>query len=166
MQIYSNYLAKNDWVLLTTDDSYVIMENLRHFLSELNTSLPLCAGRIDTSDFFVYRNLKTKKRFSFTHVFSKEAIKELNNTSTDHWNSCRKSSVRGDLYQDLCMDSLRIKSVSGKDKYGLERLNIVNPELWGLHVSYRELQFKEPVSNYCLFYYRISLSTPVFDCFI
>ena len=47
--IYQRHINDVDWFLKADDDTYVIMENLRYFLSKLNPSDPHFIGRILTT---------------------------------------------------------------------------------------------------------------------
>lgn len=42
--IYENYLDEYDWFLKADDDTYVIMQNLRYFLYEYPTEMPIYFG--------------------------------------------------------------------------------------------------------------------------
>ena len=43
--VYQNHFEDYDWFLKTDDDSYLIMENLRYFLKDYNSSDPVYFGR-------------------------------------------------------------------------------------------------------------------------
>ena len=43
--VYDNYFNDYDWFLKADDDSFVILENLRYFLSDKNTSEPVSYGQ-------------------------------------------------------------------------------------------------------------------------
>lgn len=42
--VYDHHLHEADWFMKADDDTYVIVENLRYFLSSQNSSLPLYFG--------------------------------------------------------------------------------------------------------------------------
>ncbi len=42
--MYGNYSTQFDWYLKADDDVYIIMENLKHFLSQLNPNKPVYIG--------------------------------------------------------------------------------------------------------------------------
>ncbi|XP_064456425.1 glycoprotein-N-acetylgalactosamine 3-beta-galactosyltransferase 1-like [Ornithodoros turicata] len=43
-EVYNNYLNESDWFLKADDDTYVIVENLRYFLLDKNSSEPIYYG--------------------------------------------------------------------------------------------------------------------------
>ena len=42
--MYDNFTAKFDWYLKADDDSFIIMENLKHMLRQLNPGQPVYLG--------------------------------------------------------------------------------------------------------------------------
>ena len=42
--MYDNFTDKFDWYLKADDDSYIIMENMKHILKQLNPSQPVYIG--------------------------------------------------------------------------------------------------------------------------
>merc|ERR1711862_284254 len=42
--VYEHYREKADWFMKADDDTYVIVENLKHMLSAYNSSLPIYFG--------------------------------------------------------------------------------------------------------------------------
>lgn len=43
--VYTHHLNDFDWVLKTNDNSYVVLENLRHLLYQYETDWPIVIGQ-------------------------------------------------------------------------------------------------------------------------
>jgi len=56
---YEQHFNAFDWFLKTDDDTYIIMENLKSFLSKKNTSQPVTFG-------YGFKDVRTDFSFSFT----------------------------------------------------------------------------------------------------
>jgi len=56
---YEHHFNTFDWFLKTDDDTYIIMENLKSFLSKKNTSQPVTFG-------YGFKDVRTDFSFSFT----------------------------------------------------------------------------------------------------
>ena len=67
--LYSHHLDDADWFLKADDDTYVIVENLRYFLSSQNSSRPVCFGHR-----FDFKNNDTYNSGGAGYVISKEAL--------------------------------------------------------------------------------------------
>ena len=66
---YNHHLNDADWIFKADDDTYAIIENLRSYLSKLNTSEPHYLGRIFTHD-GIYNS-------GGGYVFSRETLRRF-----------------------------------------------------------------------------------------
>ncbi|XP_025089369.1 glycoprotein-N-acetylgalactosamine 3-beta-galactosyltransferase 1-like isoform X1 [Pomacea canaliculata] len=71
--IYENYFDMADWFMKVDDDTFVIVENLRHFLHDKNASEPVYTGR-----HFIEPKLKINFQSGGAgYVLSKEALRRF-----------------------------------------------------------------------------------------
>ncbi|XP_050409235.1 glycoprotein-N-acetylgalactosamine 3-beta-galactosyltransferase 1 [Patella vulgata] len=113
--IYHNHFNDADWFMKADDDTYVIVENLRYFLSTKNSSLPVYYGH--------WFNQFLKQGYysgGAGYVLSKEALRRFGKFSN-------KSCVKAGNYEDVdfgrCMDKLDVLTESSHDDQGRSRFH-------------------------------------------
>ena len=120
--VYENYYDKADWFLKADDDTYVIVDNLRHFLSEQNSSEPVYFGHHFKSF--------TKQGYmsgGAGYCLSKEALRRFGQRSMTESN-CRKDGGYEDQQMGACMMNLGVRAGISTDDLGRSRFHCFNPE--------------------------------------
>ncbi|CAG2174581.1 unnamed protein product [Oppiella nova] len=117
---FQEYVDDFDWFLKADDDTYVIVENLRHLLSSYDTNDPLFFSLP-----FVYQNVKYPSGGA-GYIFSKETITRLVNRLTDETTDrkhCHTKSQDGadDIEIGRCLEGLGVQFVETRDKLGRGR---------------------------------------------
>ncbi|KAK6189790.1 hypothetical protein SNE40_001783 [Patella caerulea] len=118
--IYHNHLNDADWFMKADDDTYVIVENLRYFLSSKNSSLPVYYGHW-------FKPFLKQGYYSggAGYVLSKEALRRFGKFSN-------KSCVKAGHYEDVdlgrCMDKLGVLTGSSHDDQGRSRFHCFDPK--------------------------------------
>ncbi|XP_033731655.1 glycoprotein-N-acetylgalactosamine 3-beta-galactosyltransferase 1-like [Pecten maximus] len=127
LHIYSLYLHDYDWFLKADDDTYVIVENLRHFLSNKNQKEAIYYGR----------RFKPYVKQGFMsggagYVLSREAIRSLiligNSTTTYLKSKCAEFFIGEDVQLGRCLELVGVKAGDTRDLEGKERFFPLNPE--------------------------------------
>ena len=128
--VYENYFDKADWFLKADDDTYVIVENLRHFLSGENTDEPVFFGH----QFKVI--VKPQGYFSggAGYILSKEALRRFAGKG-DNETLCRQDGGAEDVSFGRCMQNLGIKAGNSTDILGRSRFHCFGLETH-LHGGY------------------------------
>ncbi|XP_074600412.1 glycoprotein-N-acetylgalactosamine 3-beta-galactosyltransferase 1-like isoform X2 [Brevipalpus obovatus] len=118
--VYKNYLNEADWFLKADDDTYVIVENLRYFLSTQNSSTPIYFGC----------RFKPYVRQGYMsggagYVLSKAALKLFGERGTDpsnHPDDCRMDDDGPeDVMMGRCLAALNVAAGDSRDQYGRGR---------------------------------------------
>lgn len=119
--IYENHFDDADWFLKADDDTFVIVENLKYFVSGENTSDPV---------FFGHHFLLRVKQGYFSggagYVLSKEALKrfgKFSNTSL-----CRQDGGSEDVEIGKCMENLGVRTGTSSDRLGRSRFHCFSPK--------------------------------------
>lgn len=121
--VYKHHFNDGDWFLKADDDAYVIVENLRYFLSNENKDEPVYFGHH-------FKTIVEQGYFSggSGFVVSKEALKRFGELGTES-NLCRNQhGVAGDANFGKCMQNLGVKVGNSTDKYGRNRFHCFDPE--------------------------------------
>lgn len=130
--IYRNYREDFDWYLKTTDETYIVVENLRYLLYAYDPSQPLSFGhRI---------NEKHTKISYFSdkpgYVLSKNALERLIEGLNDE-TKCkmtRKSAGLGYIYNDLyignCLQKMDVIAVDSRENKSIEKFIDRNLDEW------------------------------------
>uniref|UniRef100_A0A913I6Y1 N-acetylgalactosaminide beta-1,3-galactosyltransferase n=1 Tax=Strongyloides stercoralis TaxID=6248 RepID=A0A913I6Y1_STRER len=124
---WKNNGDKYDWYIKLDDDSYVIMENLRAFLSKQNESIPEYHGlkRMDYP-----RQGDTKfAQGGAGYVMSKETVKLLVEKGLDSSKYCSQmDTLPDDVEVARCLEKLGIKFNSSVDRKNKDLFNEEAPE--------------------------------------
>ncbi|ELU13006.1 hypothetical protein CAPTEDRAFT_174456 [Capitella teleta] len=115
--IFKHHLHDADWFLKADDDTYVIVENLRHFLSDKNPEKPAMFGN----------HFMTGGKFGFMsggagYVISKEALARFGHQQESPM--CRNvDSFAEDIFWTECMVSLGVNLGDSTDHLGRTRFH-------------------------------------------
>ncbi|KAK7110596.1 hypothetical protein V1264_014440 [Littorina saxatilis] len=120
--IYRHHFDDADWFMKTDDDTYVIMENLRHFLSQQNTSEPVFFG-------YRFRHWVTQGYYSggAGYVLSREALRRFGRNGTDP-KLCQQDGGSEDHQFGKCMQSLGVRTSNSTDSEGHTLFHPLSPE--------------------------------------
>ena len=118
---YENYLADYDWFLKADDDTYVIMENLRYFLSAQDHNLPVVFGQTFTQ--YMQQGYPSG---GAGYVTSREALRRYGqrNNGTE---GCKFDSDAEDVAFGQCMESLGVRLGDSLDALGRTRFHCLPP---------------------------------------
>ncbi|XP_067649035.1 glycoprotein-N-acetylgalactosamine 3-beta-galactosyltransferase 1-like [Haliotis asinina] len=120
--IYENHFDDADWFMKADDDTYVILENLRYFLTSQNKSEPVFLGH----------HLKLKQGFNSGgagYVLSKEALRRYGEKGHDP-KLCRRDGSGEDVAFGRCMENLGVRTVNATDALGRSRFHCFRPETY------------------------------------
>lgn len=113
--IFDHHFDEADWILKSDDDTYVIVENLRYFLSGEDPSEPIYFGHH-------FKTIVKQGYFSggAGYVLSKEALRRLaTNTSV----VCKQDGGAEDAEIGKCMQNLGVKTGNSTDAFGRSRFH-------------------------------------------
>ena len=127
--IYENYYDEADWFMKADDDTYVIVENLRYFLSSLNTSQLVYFGH-------KFKTIVKQGYFSggAGYVLSKAALRVFAERGSNK-TICRQDGGAEDAEIGKCLSKLGILAGDSTDRLGRSRFHCFNAEthLFGLY---------------------------------
>lgn len=132
--VYENHLGDADWFLKADDDTYVILENLRHFLSDKDCTKPVFYGHHFSPSF-----LKGKNGYfagGAGYVLSKAALEKFYKYGRNESN-CRQDGGMEDIEMGVCMESLTVTRGNTTDSQGRRRFHAFRPEIF-LHGLYND----------------------------
>lgn len=121
--VFENHVNDADWFLKADDDTYVIMENLRYFLSSYNTEDPIYFGHI----------FKAIVKGGYPsggagYILSKEALKRLGGPQGKNTSLCNTDGGAEDVQIGKCMTNLGVKLLPTVDVLGRSRFHCFGPE--------------------------------------
>ncbi|KAL5006244.1 hypothetical protein ScPMuIL_015050 [Solemya velum] len=121
--IYKHHFDEADWFIKCDDDTYVILENLRYFLSNEDTNTPIYFGHH-------FKTIVKQGYFSggAGYVLSKEALRRL---SLNHSVACRQDGGAEDAEIGACMQNLGVKAGNSTDSLGRSRFHCFD---WETHL--------------------------------
>ena len=119
--VYENYYDKAVWFLKADDDTYVIVENLRHFLSLQDSSEPVIFGH----------HFKGYIRNGYMsggagYCLSKEALRRFGESSQKGSN-CKQDGPDEDVEMGKCMMNIGVRAGRSTDSLGRNRFNCFDP---------------------------------------
>ncbi|CAH1789084.1 unnamed protein product [Owenia fusiformis] len=110
--LYNNHLSDFDWFLKADDDTYVIMENLKHFLKGFNPSDPLYFGHYFSGYFKGKLKVPVKQGYASGgagYVISQEALRRMQEIgSKDTKYKCRRNTGFEDGDIGICLENLNV----------------------------------------------------------
>ena len=120
--VYQHHMQDADWFMKADDDTYIIMENLRYFLSDKNTQEPVFYG-------FLMKHVVKQGYYSggAGYVLSREALTRLA-TKGNNSAICRQDGGYEDLEMGKCLEKLGVKTSDPSDVFGRSRFHCFEPE--------------------------------------
>lgn len=124
LEVYTNYFNESDWFLKADDDTYVILENLRYFLLDKNSSEPIYYG----CRFKPY----VKQGYmsgGAGYVLSKEAVRRFVERGIQNPENCRQNSQGAeDVEMGKCLEKVGVAAGDTRDALGRGRFFPLVPE--------------------------------------
>lgn len=117
--VYDNHRNDADWFIKADDDSFIILENLRLFLSNYNSSDPHYFGR-----YFV--QFKGYNSGGAGYVFSKKTLALFIIAMKDP-SQCKLKSFAEDVEVGSCLDSMGVHPGDTRDEQGRETFHPFAP---------------------------------------
>ncbi|XP_046542310.1 glycoprotein-N-acetylgalactosamine 3-beta-galactosyltransferase 1-B-like [Haliotis rubra] len=121
--IYENHFDDADWFMKADDDTYVILENLRYFMTSQNKSETVFFGHH-------FKPLVKQGYYSggAGYVLSKEALRRYGEKGHDP-KLCRPDGGPEDVAFGRCMENLGVRTVNTADALGRSRFHCFWPEI-------------------------------------
>ncbi|KAH9492928.1 Glycoprotein-N-acetylgalactosamine 3-beta-galactosyltransferase 1 [Bulinus truncatus] len=124
--LYDHNFNDSDWFLKADDDTYVIMENLRYFLSDENPNEPVYFGQIfkfkETN--FLYAS------GGAGYVMSRESLRRFGERADNLNQSCLSDLGFEDIEVARCLMSLGVGLKSTFDNHDRHRFHWTTPEMY------------------------------------
>ena len=120
--LYKNYKNKADWFMKADDDTYVIVENLRLFLSKQNSSEPVLFGHK-----FTPHVQQGYMAGGAGYVLSREALSRLHKDMSSAQPICKWWGCCEDVDLAQCMANIGVSANDTGDLLGQSRFNPFDP---------------------------------------
>lgn len=156
--VYEQYFDKADWFMKADDDTYVIVENLRYFLSGENPEEPVYFGHH-------FKTIVKQGYFSggAGYTLSKEALRRFGEKGTNS-SICRQDGGAEDAEFGKCMQNLGVKVGNSTDVLGRSRFHCFDLETH-LHGGYPKWYYQydahgankgqESISDYAISFHYV-----------
>ncbi|XP_070212090.1 glycoprotein-N-acetylgalactosamine 3-beta-galactosyltransferase 1-like [Littorina saxatilis] len=120
--VYDHHFDDADWFMKADDDTYVIVENLRYFLSGEKKDDPVYFGHH-------FKTIVKQGYYSGGggYVLSKEALRRFAHKGQDP-KTCRPDGGAEDAEFGKCMERLGVRTVNTTDTLGRSRFHCFDPE--------------------------------------
>ena len=117
--VYNNY-GDYDWYLKADDDAVFFINNLRQFLANKNSSLPITYGYN-----FVAEAYKGYHSGGAGYLLSKESLTRLGKRLNENFTSCSNSNIE-DIDVARCLRLVQVYPKKSIDELGRERFHLMN----------------------------------------
>lgn len=118
--LHEHHLNDADWFVKADDDTYMIIENLRHMLSKLSSSDPHYIGRYFTH----YQGYNSG---GAGYIFSRETLRRMKKALGEP--SCPKDHQFEDVAVGICLKAQGVRPVSTRDSSDRETFMPFTPEM-------------------------------------
>ncbi|CAG5130204.1 unnamed protein product [Candidula unifasciata] len=118
--MYEHHYNDFDWFMKADDDTYVIMENLRYFLSSQNFREPVFFGH-----HFVQFVKQGYNSGGAGYVLSKEAIRRISQRGNN--SKCNEDGKYEDIDIGRCLENLGVRLANSTDALGRNRFHVFTP---------------------------------------
>lgn len=119
---YEHYGDQFDWFLKADDDTYIIVENLRYFLSHHDPN---------SLEYFGHKFKVIVKQGYFSggagYILSRKSLEVFVTKGLSGAVKCRQDGGAEDAEIGICMENLGIKAGDSQDIYGKETFHPFNP---------------------------------------
>ncbi|CAH1786780.1 unnamed protein product [Owenia fusiformis] len=123
--IYEHYRDKADYFMKVDPDSFIIIENLKHFLTDYDPSAPEFFGHIFNL------NGDTKKKYMAGGsgvILSQESLKRLVTIAFKNYTWCMPNGQAEDFKSGYCLGLVGCTPMNTTDSKGRERFMVFNPK--------------------------------------
>ncbi|XP_015769670.1 PREDICTED: glycoprotein-N-acetylgalactosamine 3-beta-galactosyltransferase 1-like [Acropora digitifera] len=118
--VYQHHFDDADWFIKADDDTFVIIENLRHLVSSLDSEKPHYLGRH-------FKTFGGYNSGGAGYVFSKETLRRFKKALGDT-SLCSKDSFAEDVEVGKCLGAMGVKPAYTRDTGGRETFMPLPPE--------------------------------------
>lgn len=162
--VHNNQLNEFDWFLRTNDNTFMVLENLRHLLFQYDTDWPVVIGQrflrevllqriMHLLDFFIINY--SKDYMSGVYVLSKRALTRLIAEAFTNEEICSKKSGDDDKEISKCLQHVNVIQVDGIDREGKGMFfrnnpeSALFPEKFDKHDEFYMHKLKQGIENCC-----------------
>lgn len=121
--IHQKHLDDADWFLKADDDTFVVVENLRHVLSKYDTEKPLYLGRRFAP--FIHQGYMSG---GAGYVLSKEALRRY--VVGFETEKCNHYSTIEDMAMGKCMEMMKVDPADSRDLKGRQTFHPYPPDYY------------------------------------
>ncbi|GFR69425.1 glycoprotein-N-acetylgalactosamine 3-beta-galactosyltransferase 1-like [Elysia marginata] len=123
--LYDHHLDDADWFIKADDDTYVILENLRYFLSDEDPQQPVYFGQRFKP--FVKQGYASG---GGGYVLSKESLRRFGSTGFNNSALCASDRGAEDIEMGKCLQNLGVLLKPSLDALGRTRFHCFTPEFF------------------------------------
>ena len=127
-RVYADLSDGFDWIYICGDDTFLMVELLRAYLSTFSTGSPMYIGRR-----FQYGPTRTSWRQGLVfnsgagYVLNSKALKLWYETCGDSMEMYEQAGSMEDVVMAECLRKARVVPVDTRDKFGAERFHAFTP---------------------------------------
>jgi glycoprotein-N-acetylgalactosamine 3-beta-galactosyltransferase len=122
--VYDRYQKQYDWFMKADDDTFVVVENLRHMLRLYNASEPIYFGHKFKP--YVQQGYMSG---GAGYVLSREALRRFIEEVFEDKNKCRQDPGGAeDVEMGKCMQNVGVRAGDSRDEFGKDRFLPFTPE--------------------------------------